>query len=204
MLCNKCGKNEANVYFKSTVNGKTTEYSVCSECAKELGLLKSFEDQAGFIQNNFFGGSFMDNMFGHSMLGSMARNMRQFDSMFDRAFRIFAPPAFDSFALEQEKADACPYCGHTLEEYKKTGKFGCAMCYEVFKDQLDFAGKAAGTKGKEKEESAEGKTAEDTRQRGTAQQIADLRSKLEHAVKEEKYEIAAQIRDEIKKLEHNG
>lgn len=33
MLCNECGKNEANVHMVETVNGRTTERHLCSECA---------------------------------------------------------------------------------------------------------------------------------------------------------------------------
>jgi len=30
----------------------------------------------------------------------------------------------------------CPWCGATFEEIARTGKVGCAHCYEVFKDRL--------------------------------------------------------------------
>ena len=40
MLCEKCGKNEANVYIKNVVNGETTEMHLCGECANEQGLFK--------------------------------------------------------------------------------------------------------------------------------------------------------------------
>jgi len=33
MLCEKCGKNEANVYIKNVVNGDMTERRLCGECA---------------------------------------------------------------------------------------------------------------------------------------------------------------------------
>ena len=36
MKCQHCGKNEATIYYKSTVNGRTTEASVCQHCAEEL------------------------------------------------------------------------------------------------------------------------------------------------------------------------
>lgn len=40
MLCEKCGKREANVYIKNVINGETTEMHLCGECANEQGLLK--------------------------------------------------------------------------------------------------------------------------------------------------------------------
>ncbi len=38
MLCENCKKNTATTYFKRTVNGKTREVFLCSECAAKLGL----------------------------------------------------------------------------------------------------------------------------------------------------------------------
>ncbi len=54
MLCTKCGKNEANVYFSQTINGKKTEYNLCSECAKEMDINSYFEKHRKYVQNNFF------------------------------------------------------------------------------------------------------------------------------------------------------
>ena len=38
MLCDRCKKNEATSYFRSTVNGVTTEEHLCSACAAEKGF----------------------------------------------------------------------------------------------------------------------------------------------------------------------
>ncbi|NLJ59269.1 MAG: hypothetical protein GX339_10560 [Tissierellia bacterium] len=35
MLCNECGKNEANVHVTHIINGKKTENHLCEECAKK-------------------------------------------------------------------------------------------------------------------------------------------------------------------------
>lgn len=36
MLCDKCGKNEANVYVEKTVNGHKEKYHLCSNCAEKM------------------------------------------------------------------------------------------------------------------------------------------------------------------------
>ena len=36
MLCTKCGKKEATVYYKQNITGKITDYNLCSECAAEI------------------------------------------------------------------------------------------------------------------------------------------------------------------------
>ena len=42
MKCQHCGKNDATFYFKSNVNGHVTEQHLCADCARELGLDRSF------------------------------------------------------------------------------------------------------------------------------------------------------------------
>ena len=36
MKCEKCGKNEATMYYKETVNGVTREMHLCPECAQTV------------------------------------------------------------------------------------------------------------------------------------------------------------------------
>lgn len=47
MLCSKCHKNEATVYFKQNINGEVREYALCPVCAAEAEL--------GFAPLNLFG-----------------------------------------------------------------------------------------------------------------------------------------------------
>ncbi len=186
MLCTKCGKNEATVYFSRTVNGKKEEYNLCADCAKEMGLLESFNRHQKYIQNNFFGGGF----FGRPMFSGMLPGMRMFDGFFKD---FFDDDFFGAPLIGESTDEKCPYCGTTFEDYKKTGKFGCSMCYETFKDRMDktAVGAAKTEKQEKKEASAKDK-------------IAGLRAKIDEAVKLEKYEDAAKFRDEIKRLEGGG
>ena len=69
MKCQHCGKNEATIYYKSTVNGRTTEAHVCPACAGELGY-----DRA---------------------LHAMERRSRR---MFRDPFSLLSDPFFDGFA----------------------------------------------------------------------------------------------------------
>ena len=52
MLCSKCHKNEASVYFKQNINGEVREYALCSQCAAEAEL--------GFTPLNLFGSMFAE------------------------------------------------------------------------------------------------------------------------------------------------
>ena len=33
MMCTKCGKKEASVYYKQNINGNVTEMNLCEDCA---------------------------------------------------------------------------------------------------------------------------------------------------------------------------
>ena len=44
MKCEKCGKNEATMYYKETVNGVTREMHLCPECAQKENLGGAFEN----------------------------------------------------------------------------------------------------------------------------------------------------------------
>ena len=80
MKCEKCGKNEANYYYKETINGKTSEKHLCTDCAGEEGLLSAFDWQPEKVFDDFFGdffdsrGSLFDSFFGTG-LPRLARTM---------------------------------------------------------------------------------------------------------------------------------
>lgn len=58
MLCNECGKNEANVHVTHIINGKKTESHLCEECAKKnqtiLNSNFSMENLFSAMLNNAF------------------------------------------------------------------------------------------------------------------------------------------------------
>lgn len=90
----------------------------------------------------------------------------------------------------------CPVCGFTQADFKKAGRFGCAECYKAFSDGLEHLLKSMhkGTRHK-------GKVPE-VLQGGSdvKEKMATLQKGLEAAIADEKYELAAQLRDQIKSL----
>jgi len=109
----------------------------------------------------------------------------------------------------QEANLSCPDCGMTLAEFRSKGRLGCPRDYEVFQKHLepvllrvhnatrhegrvplDAAGRT------QPETSAGASTGEDR-----LQLLSTLREKLEAAIRNEAYESAAQLRDEIQELE---
>lgn len=53
MLCTNCGKNQATVHIKRTVNGVTKEYMLCSECAAKSELTPTSSDFDTLLKSAF-------------------------------------------------------------------------------------------------------------------------------------------------------
>jgi protein arginine kinase activator len=97
----------------------------------------------------------------------------------------------------EEKDLACPRCGITYKKFRTTGKFGCPHDYVVFKKGLlnlfeKIHGRVQHT-GKVPLRASD--------QMAKQQELRNLRSDLEKAVREEAYERAAELRDRIYELE---
>lgn len=104
-------------------------------------------------------------------------------------------------AQEIEKSsgsEKCPACGFSQADFKKTGRLGCAQCYQTFGEGLGSLLKAM-----HKGTSHVGKLP--ARLAAALQlgaQMKTLQRELERAVAEENYESAAELRDKIKNLEN--
>lgn len=86
MLCDNCGKREANVKYSENINGRKKELNLCEECSKKLG-----------ITNVDF---------------SMPID---FSSFFGELMEDFATPEFMPL-LSEIKAVTCNHCGYTFED----------------------------------------------------------------------------------------
>lgn len=106
----------------------------------------------------------------------------------------------DSFPSAALTAKRCQCCGSSFEDIAKSGKVGCANCYDVFYEELlpsiqrihgrtSHIGKlahSAGTQVKIKNE------------------LSRLKAELQKAINEQEFEKAAEIRDSIRELEKNN
>ncbi len=91
----------------------------------------------------------------------------------------------------------CPVCGFTQADFKKTGRLGCSACWETFEPALASLLKAM-HKGDHHVGKVPVKAEHTLALNGKMQELAE---QLEKAVREEKYEDAAQIRDQIREME---
>lgn len=97
-------------------------------------------------------------------------------------------------------AGTCPACGLSLADFKGTGRLGCARCWSVFDPSLrgllrKLHGSTQHT-GKVHAGTAGGRSARPAR-------VVALRRRLLRAVEEEDFELAAELRDEIRRLEED-
>jgi protein arginine kinase activator len=101
--------------------------------------------------------------------------------------------------LEQSSGGAdtkCPQCGFSHADFKKSGRLGCPECYNTFSEGLGGL-----LKSMHKGTRHAGKVPENLRsKRDFTDQLNQLQKKLAKAIETEKFEQAAQLRDEIKQL----
>ena len=101
------------------------------------------------------------------------------------------------------KESACPACGFTHADFKKTGRLGCPACYDHFSGGLENLLKSMhkGVRhvGKVPKRFKQLKKALDTSDR-----IKSLQRKLNKAIEAEQFELAAELRDEIRGLSPQG
>ncbi len=91
----------------------------------------------------------------------------------------------------------CSHCGMTLGEFRKGGVLGCAGCYEDFREEL----KPVLTKIQGRSRHAGRRPNGDAAQDERMTRIREMRAEMEKAVREERYEDAAVLRDQIRSLQ---
>ena len=94
-------------------------------------------------------------------------------------------------------AQRCVVCGFSQADFKKTGRLGCAQCYETFGEGLNSLLKAM-----HKGTHHTGKVpARVVRHIERENALKTLQRDLQKAVADENYESAAQIRDQLRQIE---
>ncbi len=172
MLCEKCKKRTATVFYNENMNGKTRSFSLCGECAAKLREKGDLQDIT-------------------SMLDSFAD---PFSELHENLFHGF-------FGVPTQKAGSagkkCPSCGSAYQEIASNGKVGCPICYEAFREELSrLIGSIHGTT------SHQGRIPSRHRARKERDKLLkEKKQALAEAVEKEDYERAALLRDEVRKLE---
>lgn len=95
-------------------------------------------------------------------------------------------------------AARCSYCGTSLRDFRASGKLGCARCYGAFEQSLkDLLRRVHGSAthvGRRYLGADEPALERDAT-------LAELRGRLDDAIRGEEFELAATLRDQIRTLE---
>lgn len=187
MKCDLCD-NDATVHEVTVRNGVKIEKHLCESCAGQQGIaiqpqvslpevLKNYMSQAGINVGGASGATSGSNI---------------------------------------AKAPVCPTCRTTFAEFKQTGLMGCPDCYRAFEQPLTpllerAHDSAARHTGKHPKRMMAGAKAADEARMVLLQQLEErsrrlqaLKAELDSAVRAEQYERAAELRDELKKLQEPG
>lgn len=90
----------------------------------------------------------------------------------------------------------CASCGRPYDSLNENTMAGCASCYDAMRDDLDKAFHDMRADGEPQTDNA----AKEPAEKETVDGITDLRYRLMEAVINERFEEAAQLRDEINRL----
>ena len=168
MLCDACGRNNAVIHIVQAGPNGRVERDLCEECARNYSEYLLPFGKKDVSVNDFLKGVFS------------------------------APPEVQPKEEHKDgKELVCPKCGMSYEDFRKTGKIGCAVCYKTFRHQLlpllrrihgasTHSGKIPHRSGSKLE---------------LKQRVERLREDLKQAVVQEEYEKAAELRDDIRALE---
>lgn len=175
MKCDFCNKNEATIYLIKIQGSDVERINICRQCANEISLLNNW---------NFY----------NDPVGAFYKFFQ-----FDGAVKQSSGKKKIFKNLSSGKNLKCSYCGIDLKTIKKTGKVGCSNCYSEFKNILFPVIKSIQGSLENK-----GKIPMNTSKKIRLEKsIRDLRSRLQNEITVENFEVAAKIRDRIKRLEKN-
>lgn len=98
--------------------------------------------------------------------------------------------------VNYQKGITCPVCQMTFAEFKEKGRLGCSNCYTSFEKEIDTlliqvhgASQHRGKRYHKYHQSID-----------KVDDIESLRSELDNAIRNEKFELAALIRDKINSI----
>ncbi len=183
MLCQRCQQRQATVFFSQTVGNETTQAHLCEVCAQE--------------QSQAYGGL---NPLAFNPFAALSDFLNSFMNWNEGAITEVNSGRAGSVAVDPQAQ--CPYCGYQLSTFRQNGRLGCTKCYESFKAMLEPLISSIHGNVRHVGESPVAEPAPPSVERKSQRpEIVELRAKIDAAIKAEKYEEAARLRDEIKNLE---
>lgn len=188
MKCDKCGK-EASVSMKVIFNGNSHNINLCSDCMKKYADIPEGSDLGKISSQNI---SFNPK----DLEGLLQKFIPSLEEVIDGFYEYKYNQANKdlSYILNVDEK-SCPYCGN-LRSNIRNGVFGCAYCYKLDKDLTDKVLKTYNNLSEYK-----GSYPRAEREfKEVADEIKNLSQRLNESVETEDYELAADLKEKIDKL----
>lgn len=188
MICQICNKNPAVIHIQEIVNGEKKSLHICADCAAK-------KSEGNPVLQGFNITDILMNL-------GQQNNPTQSES--------------DDPQEQPVSIAKCPFCGWDSDKLRKTGRMGCAECYSTFsgviegiltnmhrgivhKGKIPALRKTQEDKNKASIDESHGEEirADFPVAENLGEQIKELQLELEERIRNEEYEIAAQLRDRI-------
>jgi protein arginine kinase activator len=98
----------------------------------------------------------------------------------------------------QGDAARCTFCSSSFRDFRSTGRLGCAHCYDAFELSLRELLRRVHGNSKHVGRRYESPSGDGSDSEGTAN---ELRAQLTRAIQNEQFELAANLRDQLRGLE---
>ena len=199
MLCQNCGKNEANVRYTQIVNGVKKEMILCEDCARKLGI-GNFKMRMPLHFSNLLGNLFED--YDEGLLPSFIKeNSRECDScgtLYDDFINTGLLVCADCYDMFEDRLD--PMLKNIQGNTKHIGRKPLNINEKMKNIGDNFSRNKAEEKNSAKESVGSQNNSENNKENDKQEKIQELNKELSKAIEEERYEDAAKIRDEIKQI----
>ena len=199
MLCQNCGKNEANVRYTQIVNGVKKEMILCEDCARKLGI-GNFKMRMPLHFSNLLGNLFED--YDEGLLPSFIKeNSRECDScgtLYDDFINTGLLGCADCYDMFEDRLD--PMLKNIQGNTKHIGRKPLNINEKMKNIGDNFSRNKAEEKNSAKESVGSQNNSENNKENDKQEKIQELNKELSKAIEEERYEDAAKIRDKIKQI----
>ena len=199
MLCQNCGKNEANVRYTQIVNGVKKEMILCEDCARKLGI-GNFKMRMPLHFSNLLGNLFED--YDEGLLPSFIKeNSRECDScgtLYDDFINTGLLGCADCYDMFEDRLD--PMLKNIQGNTKHIGRKPLNINEKMKNIGDNFSRNKAEEKNSAKESVGSQNNSENNKENDKQEKIQEINKELSKAIEEERYEDAAKIRDEIKQI----
>ncbi|WP_167955277.1 UvrB/UvrC motif-containing protein [Anaerosporobacter faecicola] len=187
MLCDRCKKRDAKIYYTEVVNGEMKEQHLCEECAAEC---TQFHMNSTFVNKDISIGDILSSILG-TYRGSTNQKADQ------------GKNGNTEEPTKEKKTDhtlRCENCGMTYEQFLKEGKFGCHQCYHYFNKILSRSLKSLHGADAHVGKHPKGYVSDMKRIINELSEVEKMSILLQEAIEKEEFEEAARLRDAIRAL----